>query len=57
MRPNNLLGNLKFGVLNRAFLDAVYAVASIAGLLTPLRLFDACHARLYALAKRTIQLS
>lgn len=56
MRPHNLLGNLRFSILDRVFLDAVYALASVAALLTPLRLFDACHERLYALAKRTMQL-
>jgi hypothetical protein len=55
MRPCKLIGELRFRVIHRLLLDAIYAVVSIAGLLAPLGLFDACQPRMYALAKRTFQ--
>ena len=55
MRPHNLLGDLKFRLPYRLLIDAAYAGMSLAGLVTPLRLFDAFHGRMYAIAKRAFQ--
>jgi glycosyltransferase involved in cell wall biosynthesis len=55
MRPRNLLRQLKFPVLEAAFLRTVYFLVTCAGLFTPLALFDVFQPKLHAFAKSLFQ--
>jgi hypothetical protein len=52
MRPRNALRGIRLTRAARARLGLLYALVSAAGLLVPVRLFDANRAALLALAKR-----
>jgi hypothetical protein len=51
MRPRNILASLDVGLGTRLYVACLYALVTVAGLLTPLSLFDRLRSRLFALAK------
>ena len=55
MRPRNLLANVRFKPLHRAFICGVYLFFTCVGLLTPIAAFDYCRPRLYAISKSLFQ--
>jgi len=55
MRPRNLLANVRFKPLHRAFICGVYLFFTCVGLLTPIVAFDYCRPRLYAISKSLFQ--
>ena len=55
MRPRNLVGPLQFRLPHRLAIDGAYAFVSLAGLVTPIRLFTALYSPMYILAKRLFQ--
>ncbi|HZQ05082.1 MAG TPA: glycosyltransferase family 2 protein [Anaerolineae bacterium] len=52
MRPRNLFQGLRVDWVNRTWLSLLYGLVSAAGLILPIRAFEALYPRLYALAKR-----
>jgi glycosyltransferase involved in cell wall biosynthesis len=51
MKPSRLLDQVEISAISRLRLSLIYALVTIAGLLTPLWLFDYLHPKLYAFAK------
>jgi hypothetical protein len=51
MRPRNILASLDVGLGTRLYVACLYTLVTLAGLLTPLSLFDRLRSRLFALAK------
>ena len=55
MKPRNLLEKAPLGWMRRLRLSVLYGLASVAGLLTPLWLFDLLQSRLYEQAKSSFR--
>jgi glycosyltransferase involved in cell wall biosynthesis len=52
MRPRNILGGLQANWPTRIYIHAIYIVATIGGLIFPIRLFERLKPRLHIFAKR-----